>query len=164
MTRAILLKSAIKSEAEIIKIEGTKIFLSMKKLQEDPWTNVEKKYKVGELVKGKVIKTNPFGLFVELDKDIHGLAHVSELSDKPVENYEDIAKPGDIKEFKIISIEPNHHRLGLSLKAMNEKPKKEKTEPEKEKDAKEEKKEPKEKKEKKEPKAKTEKKPKAKKE
>ncbi|OGF45599.1 hypothetical protein A2533_00725 [Candidatus Falkowbacteria bacterium RIFOXYD2_FULL_35_9] len=103
-------------KAEIINIEGSKIFLSIKKLQTDPWTDIEKKYKVGQLVKGKVLKVNPFGLFVELDKDIHGLAHVSELSNKTITNTEDIAKPGDEKEFKIVSIEPNEHRLGLSLK------------------------------------------------
>ncbi|MFH1172983.1 MAG: S1 RNA-binding domain-containing protein, partial [bacterium] len=66
-------------KAEIIGIEGSKIFLSMKKLLTDPWKDVAQKYKVGELVEGTVLKVNPFGLFVELDKDIHGLAHVSEL-------------------------------------------------------------------------------------
>jgi len=112
-------------EAEIINIEGTKIFLSMKKLKEDPWVYVGKKYKVGEMVSGKVLKANPFGLFVELDPDIHGLAHISELSDKPISDLSEIAKPGDTLKFRIISIEPKDHRLGLSLKAPKEKPKKE---------------------------------------
>jgi ribosomal protein S1 len=107
-------------EAEIINIENTKIFLSMKKLQKDPWADVAKKYKVGEIVKGKVIKANPFGLFVELDSDIHGLAHISELSSKPISNVEEVAKAGDIIEFRIISIEPQDHRLGLSIKALKE--------------------------------------------
>ena len=111
-----------KIKAEIINVEGSKIFLSMKKLKEDPWKNVDKKYKVGDIVKGTVLKVNPFGLFVELDPDIHGLAHVSELSYKPVVDTTDIAKPGDILEFKILSIEPTNHRLGLSLKALKEKP------------------------------------------
>jgi len=103
-------------EAEIINIEGTKIFLSMKKLKEDPWVHVYDKYKVNEIVEGKVLKANPFGLFVELDPDIHGLAHISELSDKPIADLNEIAKPGDILKFRIISIEPKDHRLGLSLK------------------------------------------------
>ncbi len=115
-----IIKVGDKIEAEIINIEGTKIFLSMKKLKEDPWKNINKKYKVGDTVKGTVIKANPFGLFVELDKDIHGLAHISELSNKPIENLNEIAKAGDVLDFKIISIEPNHHRLGLSLKALKE--------------------------------------------
>ena len=86
---------------------------------------MDKKYKAGDIVSGKVLKTNPFGLFVELDPEIHGLAHISELSDKPIASAEEIAKPGDVLKFKIISIEPKDHRLGLSLKAQAAKPKKE---------------------------------------
>ncbi|MEK7451827.1 MAG: S1 RNA-binding domain-containing protein, partial [Patescibacteria group bacterium] len=103
-------------KAEIIGIEGSKIFLSMKKLIKDPWADVAIRYKIGEMVEGTVLKVNPFGLFVELDSEIHGLAHVSELSDKPVTNVTTIAKPGDRMSFKIVSIEPKEHRLGLSLK------------------------------------------------
>jgi small subunit ribosomal protein S1 len=110
-------------EAEIINIEGTKIFLSMKKLQKDPWANISEKYKVGDMVNGKVLKVNPFGLFVELDPEIHGLAHISELSDKPITDVNEIAKAGETIKFRIISIEPKDHRLGLSLKALKEKPK-----------------------------------------
>ncbi|MFA6017775.1 MAG: S1 RNA-binding domain-containing protein [Patescibacteria group bacterium] len=106
--------------AEIIGIEGSKIFLSMKKLTEDPWKSVSKRYKVGTWVEGKIIKVNPFGFFVELDSDIQGLAHVSELSDKPVEDPTTLAKPGEIKKFRIVSVEPNEHRLGLSLKEESE--------------------------------------------
>src|SRR3989344_4333863 len=79
-----LLKIGQTVKAEIIGIEGSKIFLSMKKLIQDPWAGVAEKYRIGEMVEGTVLKVNPFGLFVELDAEIHGLAHVSELSDKPV--------------------------------------------------------------------------------
>jgi small subunit ribosomal protein S1 len=106
-------------KAEIINIQGSKIFLSIKKLIEDPWLNVEKKYKVGQIVKGKILKINHFGFFVELDKDIHGLAHLSELTEKSDIKSNELAKPGDIMEFKILSIEPKVHRLGLSLKGAN---------------------------------------------
>ena len=92
----------------------------MKKLIQDPWKSVGEKYKIGDTVEGKVLKVNPFGFFVELDKDIHGLAHISELSKKPVKNVTDIAKIGDTMKFKIVSIEPEQHRLGLSLKALEE--------------------------------------------
>lgn len=105
-------------KAEIIGVEGSKISLSIKKLQEDPWKKAAMRYKVGDVVKGKILKVNPFGLFVELDKEIHGLAHVSELSDKPNTDPTKIAKSGDEMEFKIISIEADQHRLGLSLKAI----------------------------------------------
>lgn len=107
-------------KAEVIGIEGSKIFLSMKKLIQDPWKAVGEKYKVGDVVEGKILKINPFGFFVELDPDIHGLAHISELSKKPVKSVSDIAKVGDTLKFKIVSIEPEQHRLGLSLKAMEE--------------------------------------------
>ncbi len=104
--------------AEIINIEGSKIFLSTKKLKKDPWESVSEKYKVGDIVKGKVLKVNHFGLFVELDQDIHGLAHISELAAKPVEDPSTIAKPNDELDFRIVSIEPKDHRLGLSIKAV----------------------------------------------
>lgn len=117
-------------KAVIIGVDGSKISLSMKQLQDDPWKKASQKYSIGDEVEGKVLKVNPFGLFVELDQDIHGLAHVSELSDKPVEDPLTIAKPGDTLKFKIISIESEQHRLGLSLKEVGKKsePKEEKEE------------------------------------
>ena len=115
-------------KAEIINIEGSKIFLSIKKLQHDPWRDIEKKYTIGQEVEGTVLKVNPFGLFVELDQDIHGLAHISELSDQPITDINSIAKEGDTLKFHIVSIEPAEHRLGLSLKTSGRsKTKKEKT-------------------------------------
>lgn len=109
------------ASAEIIGIEGSKIFLSMKKLIRDPWTDISKRYKVGDTVDGTILKVNPFGFFVELDPEIHGLAHVSELSEKPVADLATLGKPGDRIPFKIVSIEPVEHRLGLSIKALTAK-------------------------------------------
>lgn len=126
-----LLKVGETVKAEIIGIEGSKIFLSMKKLVEDPWKGVEKKYNVGDVVEGKVLKINPFGLFVELDPDIHGLAHISEITNDPSEDLSKYGKVDETREFKIVSIEPEEHRLGLSIKALKEKTdKKESTEAE----------------------------------
>ncbi len=106
-----------KIKAKIIDItEQGKISLSIKKTIDDPWLNIDKKYKLGQKVKGKVLKINPFGLFVELDPLIHGLAHISELSDKPIKNISEITHIGDTLNFKIVSIEIKNHRLGLSLK------------------------------------------------
>lgn len=102
--------------AEIINIEGSKIFLSMKKLVDDPWKNVANRFKVNDMVRGRVLKINPFGLFVELDPDIHGLAHISELSSKPVKDVNEIARVGDEFDFRIVTIDPENHRLGLSLR------------------------------------------------
>ena len=120
-----LLKVGETVKAQIIGIEGSKIFLSMKKLVDDPWKMVGEKYKIGEKVTGKILKVNPFGFFVELDPEIHGLAHVSELDSKPVSDPTTIAKAGEEMEFMVVSIEPEQHRLGLSLKAMNQKDNKE---------------------------------------
>ncbi len=108
-------------KAEIIGVEGSKIFLSMKKLIDDPWKKIGEKYQVGQVVEGKVLKINPFGLFVELDPEIHGLAHISELSNKQIQSPNEVAKIGDTLKFKIISIEPVDHRLGLSLRTAKEK-------------------------------------------
>lgn len=124
-----ILKIGETVKAEIIGIEGSKIFLSMKKLIHDPWASVGEKYKVGEVVEGTVLKVNPFGFFVELDPEIHGLAHVSEISEDPAEDLSKLANAGDVLKFRIVSIEPKEHRLGLSLKTEDdEKPKKEKEE------------------------------------
>jgi len=111
-----IVKVGDKIKAKIIAIENSKISLSLKQLMIDPWKEVSKKYKVGQSIKGKVLKLNPFGAFVELDKDIHGLIHISELSEKQISEPADTIKEGEQHEFTIISIEPENHRLGLSLK------------------------------------------------
>jgi small subunit ribosomal protein S1 len=101
--------------AQIINIEGAKIFLSAKKLLEDPWTEVAKRYKVGQIIAGSILKVNPFGLFVELDADIHGLAHVSQLGLITGQKIEDMYNNGDKLDFEIISLDINEHRLGLAI-------------------------------------------------
>lgn len=101
---------------QIINIEGSKIFLSLKRMTEDPWIKAAERYHIGQSVEGKIAKVQPFGLFVELDPEIHGLAHVSELGDPPPSSPEEVAKVGDTLSFTIISIDPKEHRLGLSRK------------------------------------------------
>ncbi len=123
-----IVKVGQRVRAKIISIDKGRVSLSMKQLQNDPWLDAVKKYQIGQVVKGTVTKIMPFGVFVELDKDIQGLAHVMELSHEAIKNAEEVLKPGEEKEFKIISIEPAEHRLGLSLKAMTEPPKKSTTE------------------------------------
>jgi ribosomal protein S1 len=73
-------------------------------------------YKVDDVVKGKVHKINHFGAFVYLDKDIHGLAHISEMAETyPGKNIEEMIKVGEEYDWKILSIEPKDHRMGLLL-------------------------------------------------
>jgi small subunit ribosomal protein S1 len=109
-------------KAVVIGLDKGRISLSIKQLEKDPWQDSVKKYSIGQVVKGKVAKIMPFGAFVELDDQIQGLAHVMELSHSDLKNAEEVLKIGEEKEFKIISIEPQEHRLGLSLKALTEKP------------------------------------------
>ncbi len=120
-----IVKVGQKVRAKIISIDKGRVSLSIKQLQEDPWLEAVKKYQIGQSVTGKVAKIMPFGVFVELDKDIQGLAHVMELSHEAIKSPEEVLKVGEEKEFKIISIEPAEHRLGLSIKALKEAPKKE---------------------------------------
>lgn len=110
---AYLFKVGDKIKAEVISVDGSKIFLSAKKLIQDPWKGVEEKYKVGQVVAGVILKVNPFGLFVKLDDEIHGLAHISQLNLAPEEKINDIFKAGDKIDFTISSMEPREHRLGL---------------------------------------------------
>ena len=113
-----------KVTAKVISIDKGRVSLSIKQLMEDPWLEAVKKYQIGQKITGRVTKLMPFGVFVELDKNIQGLAHIMELSHEAVKNPEEVLKVGEEKEFKIISIEPAEHRLGLSLRALQEPPKK----------------------------------------
>lgn len=112
-----LIKVGDRLTTQIISLDNDRISLSIKRLKKDPWADVVSKYQVGQLVKGKVTKLMPFGAFVELDNDIHGLAHLGELSNSEIIDPKEIVKEGENYSFKIISIEPEVHRLGLSLKA-----------------------------------------------
>jgi len=129
----------------VIAVEDGRLSLSLKRLANDPWVSAAKKYKIGEKVKGTVTKVTPFGAFVSLDEEIDGLVHVSELSDQHIVDPGQVVELGKEYEFKIISIEPETHRLGLSMKALNEKSQEKEEEP-KEETKKEEKKEKKSKK------------------
>lgn len=111
-----IVKTGEKVQCKIIDIDGTRVSLSIRALKKDPWTEIASKYSVGEIVWGEVTKLNPFGAFVQLDKDIHGLAHVSEILGKiKARSLDEILKAGEKYEFKILSIEAESHRLGLTI-------------------------------------------------
>ena len=103
-------------EVMIISTDDGKISLSIKRLLPDPWAAAASKYKVGQVTKGAVTKITPFGAFVSLDAQIDGLVHISELSANHVVDPAQVVGLGKEYQFKIISIEPESHRLGLSLK------------------------------------------------
>ena len=127
-----IIKVGDKITAKIIGIDNEKISLSIRALQKDPWSELEENYKVGDIVSGKVKKINHFGAFVYLNKDIHGLAHISEMSEAyPGKNLDELIKVDEDYNWKILSIEPKEHRMGLVLASKKDKAKK-KEEPEKE--------------------------------
>ncbi len=103
-------------DAIIISLDEGRVSLSVKRLLPDPWVKAASKYKIGDTIKGEVTKITPFGAFVSLDEEIDGLVHISELSQNHVIDPGQVVELGKEYEFKIISIEPEGHRLGLSLK------------------------------------------------
>ena len=125
-----------KVKVEIIGIEGEKLSLSMKRLIPDPWAEIEAKYPIGTKVKGKINRFSQFGAFVQLEDDINGLIHLSEISNEKVENPEDFLAVGEEVEAQVINIDRDEHRIGLSIKAIKSADKKakkaEKAEEEKE--------------------------------
>jgi small subunit ribosomal protein S1 len=108
-------------EAEVIDIDKTnqRISLGIKQLTEDPWKNIDQKYKIGDLVNGKVTKLASFGAFVQLQDDIDGLVHISQLSEAHVAKVKDVLKVGQEVEARVIKVDKIERRIGLSIKAAN---------------------------------------------
>ncbi|MFA6790773.1 MAG: S1 RNA-binding domain-containing protein [Parcubacteria group bacterium] len=103
-------------KAKIIGIDDSRISLSMRALEKDPWESIKEKYQEGKIYPGTVDKINHFGAFIYLDDNIHGLAHVSEFSEMyPGKKMEDMIEAGKEYEWKVLSIEPKDHRMGLVL-------------------------------------------------
>lgn len=102
-----------KVKAKIISIVDDKVSLSLKALKEDPWIDIETKFKKGEVIEGKVTKFNPFGAFVEVTSKIQGLCHISEFGTQA--KMEEKIKIGEKYKFEILSIEPLEHRMSLKL-------------------------------------------------
>jgi small subunit ribosomal protein S1 len=109
-------------QAVILSIdqENRKISLSIAALDKDPWETIEQQFPVGSVVTGTISKLTNFGAFVKLANGIEGLVHNSELSNKEGEKAEDIVKVGTTGEFKVIKVNKEERKLGLSLKALQE--------------------------------------------
>ncbi len=106
-----VLKIGDKIQAKVIAIEGDKISLSLKALKPNPWDEVDKKYKKGDMINGTVVKFNSFGAFVKLDAEIQGLAHISEF--KTYQNMTSAVELGQTYLFKIAALEPKEYKLAL---------------------------------------------------
>ncbi|AKM82473.1 TPA: 30S ribosomal protein S1 [Candidatus Berkelbacteria bacterium] len=109
-----LFKVGEKVKVVIISIENNRISLSIKRLTPDPWIKSVEKYKIGADVKGEVTRITPYGAFVSLG-EVGGLVHVSEMGEK-VTNPSEVLEVGKSYNFKIISVEPEIHKLSLSMK------------------------------------------------
>jgi len=108
-----IVKVGEKVKAKIIDISKDKVSLSLKALREDPWHNIEEKYKKGDTVEGKATKFNPFGAFIQITPEIQGLIHISEFgSQKKMEEKLEIGKS---YKFEILLVEPKEHRMSLKL-------------------------------------------------
>jgi len=105
-------------DVEILDIdyEKQRLSLGLKQTQKDPWLERIKKYSVKGIVKGKVTRIVKFGLFVQIEEDLEGLVHISELSQEPVKRPSDIAKIGDELEVRIIDIDFDKRRMAFSIK------------------------------------------------
>jgi len=109
-------------EVLVIGIEGEKISLSMKRLTPDPWLEAAKNFKIGKVVEGEVNKVTQFGAFMQLNDEINGLIHLTEISaDEEIDDATKAINVGDKVKAKVISVDPEEHRIGLSIKALTEK-------------------------------------------
>ena len=121
-----VLKTGDKVKVKVIKIdyETQRISLGMKQLTENPWSYLEEKYKVGTTIKGKVTGITDYGIFLEIEKNVEGLIHVSEIS-WTKENYNELIEKisvGDQIDAYIVNVDTNSHRIALSLKQMSSNP------------------------------------------
>lgn len=108
-------------QVKVINIDQEKkrIGLSIRALQDDPWKNRMEKFSVGQLVEGVITRLTKFGAFARLEGDIEGLIHISELSENRVEHPKEVLHEGDVKTLRIIRIDTDQHRIGLSLRKVD---------------------------------------------
>ena len=106
-------------ECKVLSVDQQRrrIALGLKQMTDDPWTtDIPQRYKAGDVVKGEVTKITNFGVFVGLEDGLEGLLHISELSEDKIENAEDVVKIGDPLEVKILRVDTDERKIGLSKK------------------------------------------------
>lgn len=108
-------------KVKVINIDREKkrIGLSMRALQDDPWKSRIEKFSIGQLVEGTITRLTKFGAFARLEGDIEGLIHISELSENRVEHPKEVLKEGEAKTLRVIRIDTEQHRIGLSLRKVD---------------------------------------------
>ncbi len=117
-----LYKKGQQVEAVVLNIDraNERFSLGIKQLTPDPWKDVARRYRKGDVVAGKVTNVTDFGAFVELEEGIEGLVHVSEISREKVEKPSDVLKVGDTLSAVVLHIDPHERRIGLSIKGLKE--------------------------------------------
>jgi small subunit ribosomal protein S1 len=108
-------------KVKVINIDRDKkrIGLSLRALSDDPWRSRIEKFSVGQLVEGVITRLTKFGAFARLEGDIEGLIHISEISETRIEHPKEVLREGEIVALRIIRIEPEQHRIGLSLRKVD---------------------------------------------
>lgn len=116
-----MLKRGDEVEAIVLDVdpEQQRIALGMKQTQEDPWTTIDRTIHIGDIVTGKVTKITSFGAFVELEDGIDGFVHISQISEEHVDKIKDVLKIGQEVSARVIKIDREDRRVGLSIKAAN---------------------------------------------
>jgi len=114
-----VLKKGDEIEAIVLDVDPSqqRISLGVKQLHEDPWSNIEKNFKVGDIVSGKVAKITAYGAFIELKNDIDGLVHISQIGEEHIEKIKDVLSVGQEVTARVIKIDRDERRIGLSIKA-----------------------------------------------
>ena len=117
-----VLKVGEEVDAVILDIDPSqqRISLGLKQTEDDPWSEIEKLYKIGDVVKGKVTKITQFGAFIELSRKIDGLVHISQISKDHVDKVKDKLALNQEIEARVIKIDKDERRIGLSIKALEE--------------------------------------------
>jgi small subunit ribosomal protein S1 len=108
-------------KVKVINVDRDKkrIGLSVRALQSDPWKSRVEKYSVGQLVEGVITRLTKFGAFARLEGDIEGLIHISEIAEHRIEHPKEVLKEGEVKSLRVIRIDPEQHRIGLSLRKVD---------------------------------------------
>ncbi|MDR1283053.1 MAG: 30S ribosomal protein S1 [Opitutaceae bacterium] len=116
-----VLKKGDEVDAIVLDVDASqqRISLGMKQLAIDPWSDIDSFFKIGDVVKGTVTKTTAFGAFVDLKDGIDGLVHISQISEERIDKVKDVLKPGQEVTARVIKIDRDDRRLGLSIKAAN---------------------------------------------
>jgi small subunit ribosomal protein S1 len=116
-----VLKKGDEVDAIVLDVDPQqqRISLGMKQLSTDPWSDIDSHFRVGDVVTGTVTKITSFGAFVELKDGIDGLVHISQISEERIEKIKDVLKPGQQVTARVIKIDRDERRLGLSIKAAN---------------------------------------------